>query len=107
MTEAADLEATDLDEYRDPPAPLEASDIMAAAQLAAMLPKPTIRDMIEEVSNARWAIEDGQSRLLAIGLRTEPYPPYMRRAGVLAATVNFLDLINANQDAVKRALKVK
>lgn len=96
--------ATDLDDYVDAPIPLDPSDAMTLAKADAMAPKPTLREMIDTVTEVRGEIEDAQLRLLITGARTDPYKPYMRRAAVLASAVNFLLLIDAKQDAVKRAL---
>lgn len=109
MTDATEHEAPDtgLDDYVDPPMPLDLSGMIMQAQIAAAQPKPTLREMIDAVTLARWSIEDHQSRNLAAGFFEKPQPGPMRQAGILAATANFLELIHANQDAVKRALKGK
>lgn len=95
---------TDLADFVDPPTAGDLTDVMTAAKLAAMLPKPTLREMIEAVTISRYDLEDAQGRLLAEGLRTEPYEPYIRRAAVLGAAANFLTMIDGKQDAVRKAL---
>lgn len=100
----SDAPEIDLDDYVDLPTAASLSDLFLQAKIAAMVPKPTLRDMIEAASVARYDLEDAQQRLLATGARSETYQPYMRRAAILGAAANFLELVDKNQDAVRKAL---
>jgi len=97
-------DAEALDDYVDPPAAVEPADLMTAAKLEAAQPKPTLREMIDAINEVRGEAEDVQLRLVTCGAIAAPHMPYMRRAAILAAAVNFLSLIDAKKDAVKRAL---
>jgi len=92
------------DEYRCGPHTYALAHAMTAAREAAVQPKPEIKEMIETLTRLRYRLDDRELRLLATGDRTEPYAPTMREAAVLGAAANFLEIINANKAAVKRAL---
>lgn len=84
---------------------LSLADLFTAAKEAALIPKPTIDEMVLAVTYARGDIEDRQFRLVSSGLAAEPDKPTMRQAMTLAAAANFLMLIKVNAAAVKRVLK--
>lgn len=99
----------DLGEFEDAvdaaPTVADLADVFTQAKADATLPKPTIEEMILEVTAARGAIEDRQFRALVCGFQAAPDKGAMRAAAVLAAAVNFLLLIEAKQAAVKRVLR--
>jgi hypothetical protein len=112
MTEANARDEFDLGDFAeeqaaDVDAAPTLADLFVRAQVAAMEPKPTLKQMIETTLLARYDLEDVQSRLLHAGVTGEPHAPYMRRAAILNAASNFLALIDANQDAVRAVLKKK
>lgn len=93
------------DEYRYGPRAYALAEAMTRGRTVAVNPKPEIKEMIETLTRMRWRLEDRELRLLATGDRAEPYAPTMREAAVLGAAANFLEIINANKAAVKRALQ--
>lgn len=92
------------DEHRFGPRALAIAEALVRVREAVAVPKPKVEEMIETMARLRARLEDGELRLVALGQRPEPYAPTMRDAAVLGAAVNFLTILEANKEAVRKAL---